>query len=194
MGRLSYAGLSPRAQDRLAQFGDDRAVAALFALPERTFAQTEALLREGQVLKAAKLDETALLLGLLLLRPLRIGDVAAIDVQRDARRDHSGRLVEFVVPVSKTRTLQRITLDDELRRRIDRHLSAFWPLLPGAEKGHALFPAADGTPRQASAVGRYVTRLVAWQIGVVFRPHDGKRSPDTLLSRGGMTVLGRLRA
>jgi integrase len=181
MVRLDYQGLSPRAEDRLAQLGDERAVAALFSLPERAFAQAEALLREGQALKAGRLHETALCLALLLARPLRIGDLAGLDLQRDARRDRAGRLIEFAVLIQKTRGLQRITLDDDLRRRIERHISTFRPLLEGAANGHALFPAKDGTPRRASILGRHLTRLVARQVGVVFRPHDARHLAAELL-------------
>jgi integrase len=172
--RLPRNGLSQRAQETLAQLSDERVRRELFALPGRAFDQAETLLRDGRPAAGAKLAEAALVLGLFTSRPVRVGSLAVIDIAHHLRRDRQGRIIEIVIPPEhvKNRKGERIAIAPDLARRLDLHIAALRPHLPGAQLGSALFPAPKGGPREAASLTRILRSMTKKQIGVAVRAHD----------------------
>lgn len=172
--RLPRNGLSQRAQETLARLSDERVRRELFALSARAFDQAETLLCDGRPAAGAKLAEAALVLGLFTSRPVRVGSLAVIDIAEHLRRDRQGRITEIVIPPEhvKNRKGERIEIAPDLAMRIDRHISALRPYIPGAQLGPALFPAPKGGPRQATSISRILRDMTKRQIGVAVRAHD----------------------
>ncbi len=158
----------------LAQLADERVRRELFLLSARAFDQTETLLREGRRAAGAKLAEAALVLGLLVSRPVRVSSLALIDIAHHMRRDRQGRITEIVIPpeLVKKRKADRIKIAPDLARRLARHVSVLRPYLPGAQLGTALFPAPKGGPREATSLSRILCDLTARQVGDAVRAHD----------------------
>jgi integrase len=183
--KVRYTGLSRRAQDILSQFSSDDQRQALFELPDRAFEQAEMLLREGKVQKAAKLHETALALALVLHgRPVRADNLHKIDLARHLRRDPRARPVEFAFAPAevKNRRATRIALDRPLSERLERHIAAFRPHLPGASGSTVLFQGLNGGVRSEGTITKQINKLVQQQIGARFRLHDARNlAVDMLL-------------
>lgn len=182
--KVRYTGLSRRAQDILSQFSSDDQRRALFELPDRAFEQAEMLLREGKVQKAAKLHETALALALVLHgRPVRADNLHMIDLARHLRRDPRARPVEFAFAPAevKNRRAIRIALDRPLSERLERHIAAFRPHLPGVSGSTVLFQGLNGGVRSEGTITKQINKLVQQQIGARFRLHDARNLAVDLL-------------
>jgi integrase len=110
-------------------------------------------------------------LSILLIQPLRRYDLAHIDIGKHPRRDRRGRIHRLVIQTHKTRREIDAEIPPELASRIERHLTTFRPLLPGADASTALFPGEGGGSRQPDVLGRQITKLVARQLGAKFSPH-----------------------
>ena len=175
MVRGPKGGLSRRSRDKLAQFASDEERAELFELPDRAFAAAEKLFRNQKKdpngRKGAKQHEIALALMILLTHPLRIGDLARIDIAEHFKRDRRGRLQRLVISSSKTRREIDVALPSDLVDALERHLRVFRPLILGADKGSALFPGPSGAPRAPNSIGRLLTKLVEQQLGAHFTAH-----------------------
>ena len=177
-------GLSNRVQDRLADLATDEDRAELHALPWRAFAIADESLRKHDGRRAAKLHETALALAIVLRHPLRLGNLAALDIERHLVRDRRGRLRQISIPAAevKNKTNLRFDLPDDLAARLERHIAQYRPLLPGHADSTALFPGENGMPRQAPTLGRHLRRLVEQQIGKRFHTHLARHlAVDVLL-------------
>ena len=171
--RPSHAGLSRKVRDRLAQFSTDTLRLELFDLPGRGFEVADRMLRDGNTRGAAKQHEAALALAILLTQPLRLRNLASLDIERHLVRDPRHRLRRIVLMADevKNRRDVDVQLPDDLAGRIEKHIRAFRPNLPGHDKGSALFPGPAGVPRVPESIGRIVRRLVERQIGARFTPH-----------------------
>lgn len=166
-------GLSNRVQDRLADLASEEDRAALYELPWRAFDVADRMLRDQDVMRAAKLHETALALAIVLHHPVRHGNLARLDVQRHFVRNSRGQLRQVSIPASevKNKVNIRFNLSDELTARIERHLSHFRPHVPGHDTTSALFPGMNGKPREPQSLGRHLRRLVEQQLGKRFHVH-----------------------
>lgn len=164
-------GLSEKVQASLAELLTDEERAELFHLPWRAFEIADAMLRDGDVMRAAKLHETALALGIVLVHPLRARDLARLDLDEHFVRDRRGRVTQIAIRTRKRAAVVRAELDPDLAGRIHRHVSAFRPHIPGHAGSAAVFPGPAGGARCASTLGRLIRRLVADQIGKRFTQH-----------------------
>lgn len=197
MVRARHGGLSNRVQDRLAGLALPDERCRLYELPWRAFQVAERLLRDGGLARAAKLHETALALAIVLQHPLRLGNLASLDLEQHLLRDQRGRLVQVSIPASavKNRTNIRFDLPADLAARIERHIDRFRPHVPGHADGTALFPGRAGRPREAQSLGRHLRRIVEQQLGKRFHPHLARHlAVDVLLEadQGNLPVAQRL--
>src|SRR5690606_25424853 len=161
-------GMTRKNRDRLRVLRDDATLRRLLTLPDKLFRKGGDLEDKLTALK----QEDALAIGLLLVCPLRISNIAAIDINRHFQRPGDGRLflvfdeqevknnqpIEFEVPV-------------DLRRMIDMHLARRSPLL--CHSGTPwLFPRRDGAgPVDKSGLSTRIKKRIFDEIGIVMNAH-----------------------
>ena len=171
--RPQKSGLSRRVRDRLAQFSTDEARSELFDLPQRGFEAADRMLRDGNPRAAAKQHEAALALAILLAQPIRVGNLAGLDITRHLARDRRHRLQRIVIVAGEVKNRRDIDviLPRELAARIERHISVFRPHVPGHDEGSSLFPGRSGASRKPETIGRVLRRMVERQLGARFNAH-----------------------
>lgn len=168
LGMPPRRGMTKKNRDRLRVLRDEATLRKLLTLPDKLF-------RKGgkQPAKAAALaQEDALAIGILLVCPLRIGNIAAIDVNRHLHRPGDGRLF-LVLEEDEVKNRQPIEfeLPRDLRRMIDQHLAQRSPLLcpPGTPW---LFPRRDGKgPVDKSALATRLSKRIREETGIVMNAH-----------------------
>lgn len=161
-------GLSERVQSSLAELLTDEERTELYGLPWRAFEVADAMLRDGDVGRAAKLHETALALAIVLVHPLRLRDLARLDLTQHMLRDRRGSVIQIAIRTHKTAASARSEVDPDLSARIGRHIGVFRKHIPGHDTTSALFPSEGGKSRWPGTLGRLLHRLVAQQLGKRF--------------------------
>ncbi|MCF1711069.1 site-specific integrase [Tabrizicola sp. J26] len=164
----SQRGMTKKNRDRLRVLRDEAVLRRLLTLPDMLF-------RKGgkQHDKAAALaKEDALAIGILLVCPLRIGNISAIDIDRHLQRPGDGRLF-LVLEEGEVKNRQPIEFEvpPDLRRMIDQHLANRSPLLcpPGTRW---LFPRRDGTgPVDTSTLSTRLKKRILDETGIVMNAH-----------------------
>lgn len=123
--------------------------------------------------RAAKLHETALAMALLFVQPIRIKNLASLDIEKHFRRDRRGRLTRIVIDgdeVKNSITIE-IFLPEPVAERIERHLAVFRPILLRGTSSNALFPGRGGKSQRTHTLGSRLRRIVEQQLGARFTPH-----------------------
>ena len=168
-------GLKPKNKRCLNQFDDSRNVAALLHLPKKLL--KEAVKADGNVdgTEGARLAETALAIELMLMCPIRIGNVVGLDLSRHFIKSSPGKkaVIHLVIArdeVKNDRDLE-FELPDTLARMLGRHIKTFRPLLPGAASNW-LFPSTTDGPRSYKIMAGQISRAVYRRTGLKITPHQ----------------------
>lgn len=176
--------LRPRIRARLADLATDEDREALHDLPRQAFEVADRMLSDKDLMRAAKLHETAVALALVLRHPMRHGNLASLDLARHFVRNSRGQLREVSIPAAevKNKVNVRFELTGELASRLERHLGHFRPHIPGSDTTSALFPGANGRPREPQSLGRHIRRLVERQLGKRFHVHLARHLAVDIIS------------
>lgn len=139
-------GMSKKVEGLLRQFDDPRNLRALHALPTKLMKIARAT-RATAPSKAARIFETALAIEVLIICPLRIGNLVSIDLDKHFLRSRPGPecLVHLVIPAEEVKNRRQLefVLPDHLTRMLREHLERFRVYLPGATT-RWLFPREGG--------------------------------------------------
>jgi len=175
-------GMRTRSREVVAAFDDDRILLRLFELPRECFRAADRMMTEGHPVKAATLYRRSLALAILLEKPLRLGALASLDVDRHIRRDTRGRVIGLSIPSheSKNGMSSEVVFSSELAERVELYLRAFRPRLKPAGSS-ALFPGRGVPHIDPQSLGRDLTRLVQSQIGIEFHPHAIRNLVATMI-------------
>lgn len=141
------------------------------------------MLKKGSREPAAKLHETALALALLFTSPIRIRNLAALDIEKHFQRDRRGQLRRIFMDAGEVKNAVAIEihLPDPVAGRIERHLEIFRPLLLRGASSTALFPGKGAAPLQASTLGVRLRRIADRQLGARFTAHMARHLAAELL-------------
>ena len=163
------AGLTPRNRRRLRAFDDPACVRALLALPER-------LMREAARLKAspkaARLVQTALAIELLQMAPMRLGNLAMLDLEQHVVRFR--RSGETSLMIEPHEVKNGVPLDFPLPAPsvaiLDLYLRDYRPLIapPGST---ALFPGRQGKPKSKDMLRQQISETIQKYTGLTVNPH-----------------------
>lgn len=186
-------GLSEKNRTRLRQFDDPRNVALLLGLPEQLMREAQS--RPGSPRSALK-AQTAVAIALLLMAPIRLRNLAAIDLDRHICRDRGS---ETFLVIDRTEVKNRqdleFPLSDRLLALLDTYIAHHLPLLtPGPTSW--LFPRRNGDGHKVPGhlgdqIKREVFRLTGLQVHVhLFRHIAAKLYLDA--NPGGYEVVRRL--
>jgi integrase len=174
--RLSHKvqGLSAKNRSRLRQFDEPLNQLALLELPERLLGLAE---RQPKPLKAAYLVQTALIILLLQMAPIRLRNLQTLHCERHFHRlpgrRRQGR-VRLVIPGEETKNGEPLDfpLPPELVRILDLYLERHRPQLVASEADQGwLFPGRGGGLKHAVSLGVQISGAVRRHTGLLVHPH-----------------------
>lgn len=163
-------GMVARNRARLRAFDDPRAVQALVHLPQRMMAEADALPR-GK--RAALTAQTALAIDILLVAPMRIKNLAAIDIETNLVRPGRSRnvvVVSFEREEVKNGEALDYPLPDQTVAMLERYLAEYRVLLT-APSNLALFPSSHGRAKSRSVLGPRISRAIFERTALRVNPH-----------------------
>ena len=163
-------GLTDKSRVRLMQFEDEENLAKLMLLPERL--ATEARRQDrGGVTEAFKM-QTAMALALLRVCPLRIKNVAALNLERHITRLRSGGKVHLVIPADevKNKAPLEFKLPADVVAILDRYIEEYRPRLVQGPSPW-LFPARGGGSKPPGAFGVQLSKAIKQATGLIVNVH-----------------------
>ena len=168
---MNQKGLTPKNRDRLRQFDDPANVAALVGLPQRIAMQ---LSRRTNPSRADALAmQKALAVELLLMVPMRIGNLASLDLERNILRTRGSRgVVHLNIPAEEVKNGFAIEaeLPPETVRLLDVYLERYRPLLL-AHPSSWLFPGKSDRPKSRHGLGTQISAFLRRECGLQVNPH-----------------------
>ncbi|MBI0436013.1 site-specific integrase [Roseomonas sp. KE0001] len=167
-------GMAPRNQARLRPLQDPGAQDRVFALPADLCSE---VVRQERRLGApnvalARQWQTAVLVELLLVVPMRMANLAGLRIGTQLLRTPQGALFLTLAgeEVKNGQPLE-CQLPDVTARMIDRYIAQYRPLL-GEAGGDWLFPGRQpGRPKSHDALRDQITEVLAERCGVAMHPH-----------------------
>jgi site-specific recombinase XerD len=165
-------GLTAQNRDRLRAFDDADNVRLLVNLPQRLMALADRT-AASKPLAAARLARNAVAIEMLLMAPLRVSNLAMLDLEQHLLRpSRSGGALHVVIPGRqvKNRETLEYPLPGTSIALLQRYLDQYRPLLaaPGTT---ALFPAQDGGAKTGHILGQDLTRTIFKHTGLRVNPH-----------------------
>ena len=166
-------GMSKKNRQRLRQIDDPANLHAWVTLPQQLMRQAERL--GPKKYKGCLLAQTAVALELLIMAPVRISNLAAIEIGRQlVRHRHSGGMHLVFEPdedeIKNDEPLD-FPLPDESVALIDRYVKIFRPSLTLDQSNPALFPGRTVRFKGRHALGKQISAAVLDFAGIKFNPH-----------------------
>lgn len=162
-------GLKPRPRDALRQFLDREAIEALLVLPQRL----QRRLQRKQELTAAdaRLMQVAVALELLLMRPIRRGNLVALQLGRHVLRVGGRTVILLDEDEVKNRVAHDYPIPPESAKLLNFYTERLLPLL-GPNPNRFLFPGAiPGKAKSPEQFGRQFSKVIRAETGLDVYPH-----------------------
>jgi integrase len=167
--RLERHGLAERHRPTLRRFDDPATVKALVTLPQRIRSEVERAKRKG--IREAKLMQTAVAIEILLVAPVRISNLASIEISRHLVVVQAApRCLHLRFPASEVKNAMELEfpLPPETMDLINLYLREYRHLLAD-EPGDFLFPGKHG--------GHKVNHALSHQINLTVHKHTSLQMP-----------------
>ena len=167
--RPSCKGLTEKNRTRLRQFDDPATVQKFLRLPEQ-------LERAASVChkprRAALLTQSAVAIAILTMAPMRIANLAALDLDKHLVRPAPGRPYHIVIPATEVKNRQDLEfpLPQQTSDLIDRYLKNHRTALVTTTT-RALFPGRFGGHKTSINLGSQISANVYGQTGIRANPH-----------------------
>jgi integrase len=171
--RVKSSGMTAKNRDTLRLFDDERLVRALLGLPARLMRQ--ALAGPSISKLDAYLASQALAIAILVNAPIRIENLATINIDKNILRASNGHRKKFLLrfPAHRVKNDLEIELPlaPETSDLLDRYLETAWPVLasPGCRD---LFPGRSGEIRSKTGFGMAIAKITERELGVRVSPHQ----------------------
>ena len=164
-------GMSRKSWERLAQFDNPRNLALLLHLPAK-------LLDAGRSgppnHKAARLIQTALAIEILLLAPMRIGNLARLNLNRHIRLSSDGRqrVVHISIPAADVKNREQLDfeLSGPLVTLFRLYVERYRPFLE-PDAGGWLFPGRKGGHKLPVSLSQQITKVILNNTGLRIHAH-----------------------
>jgi integrase len=164
--RVRNTGLTQKNRDRLRALHDPETVKRLLQLPQ--VLEREAERKRVSEQRRRILAQMAVAIEILLLAPVRIGNLAAIHLDRNLRR--VGKVYQLVIDAADVKNSQ--TLEFELQEQTCRLIDHYLAHHRQAETGNRyLFPGAGQEPKTISTMRGQIERAVKDYVGIDVNPH-----------------------
>jgi integrase len=118
--------------------------------------------------------QTALMIEILIVAPVRLRNLAALDLDRHFERPGGGRgamLLRFAPNEVKNATGLHHELRAATQKLLDLYLTSARPVLCGVP-GTLLFPGRSGRPKTHSAIKNQISGMVYKELGIRMTPHQ----------------------
>jgi integrase len=165
--------MTKKNRDTLRLFDDERLVRDLLALPDRLMCRATGAPEMSK--RDAYLAVQALAIAILTNAPVRMENLANIDIDKNIVRHGSGRNANvslyFPAQAVKNDLEIELPLAPETVRLLDNYLKKAWPVL--ADAGcKDLFPGRNGTKRSKVGLGMAIAKTTERELGVRISPHQ----------------------
>ena len=165
-------GMTAKNRQRLRQFDSPENVRALLDLPRRTF---RTLKQAGHRDRPAALRALhALAVEFLIAMPMRIANLAALDLSRHVVKTRHGRnrVLHIVIPGTETKTGDpyEVTIPADTAALLETYRSLYLPLIT-ATPTTLLFPNHLGTKRQETTFSGSLGDFVRREAGLIMNAH-----------------------
>jgi integrase len=170
-GHTPDAGPTRKSMERLRQFQDPANLAALITLPQRIIAEMPTTGKPSR--REALQVQTALAVEFLLMLPMRIRNLAELDLERHISRSRAGGIVTISIMGDEVKNESDIEapLPGETVGLLDLYLSRYRPVLL-KEPSTAVFPGKDCTkPKGTQTLGGQITECLKTRCGLIVHPH-----------------------
>ncbi len=171
--KKDYTELTPKNRDMLRQFKDEATLRRLLALPSALMQRANRLANSKNGALAA---QVATAIEILLMAPIRAGNLAMLDLERHMsfRESDEGRVCVIRFAAEETKQGRALTLElpPESAALVETYIRRFRPLLD--QKGStALFPAnRGGTPHKSRlTLSKQISGCVYREIGARIHAH-----------------------
>lgn len=168
--KVRNRGLTEKNRRRLRQFDDPVNVSDLLRLPTLL----ESLAKRTRGRKAAVLMQMATAIELLIMTPVRIGNLAGLRLGENlfwTRPGHRGRLLLSIPPEDvKNGEPIEFELPKESAELIERYLDDYRPALFD-NPDDWVFPGRGGRAKRPGALGSQVRRIIYKHTGLEVNPH-----------------------
>ena len=166
---VSQNGLTEKNMARLRQFLDLGKLKALVELPQ-TLMKSAA--RNPKPHKGAIAAETAIMIEILLSAPMRIANLAALDLERNFVHLDNCQAMRIVLAADEVKNREPADYPMSLERAelIQRYLTEFWPRLASSDCT-ALFPGRNGGAKSLNAVREQIYAAIRRHAGAEMNPH-----------------------
>jgi len=170
--------MSSKVKGLLRQFDDPRNRKALLDLPTRLVrlarsAQSKTPTEAARA-KAARLFEAALAIELQINCPLRVGNLAALDIGKHFMRSRPGPkgVIHLVIPAEevKNRRPLEFELPMHLARLFEEHIATYRPYIPGSQS-RWLFPDEGGTHVSSRLLSARLSNFILRYTGLRMTVH-----------------------
>ena len=171
--RVKSEGMTKKNRDTIRLFDDEVLVRELLFLPDRLMRR--ALSKPSVSKRDAYLAAQSLAIGLLLNAPIRIENLANINIDRHILQQGKGRnrSVSVYFPPDEVKNDLEIELPlaPETIGLLDAYLSKAWPVLASAGC-RDLFPGRHGSKRSKVGLGMAIAKTTERELGVRVSPHQ----------------------
>jgi integrase len=176
-------GLTEKNRALIRQVLVDEVWRAVMAVPELLMA--EAMRRHnGGPIRAAVLAELAVAVQILIFAPIRIGNLARIQIGENLIRPGGPSGPHWLV-FPEYDVKNRVPLEFELTAKttklIERYLADFRPALTRICRSDWLFPGENGNPKDAKTLSAQISERVRRASGVVLTPHQFRHAAAAIL-------------
>lgn len=168
--RVPRRGMTAKNKARLGQFADNRALQLLLDLARQVMARYDGV--EKATFKQAREVQNAAILAVLIEQPMRVGNVADLDLIRHFQRPAGGG--KWLVSIAAHEVKNDETIDGEFTPEtsalLNRYVAVFRPVL-GDELTSALFPSRTGRAKRPTTVSTQFAEFIRRETGLVMNAH-----------------------
>jgi site-specific recombinase XerD len=169
--RVKRTGMTPKNKARLAQFAIPEAKALLLYLPRVVLARYAGV-AEPTFMQAREVQDAAILT-LMIELPLRVKNIALLDLDRHFLRPPGGE-GKWLISIPAFEVKNDVEIDGELTEEtswfLQRYVSVFRPALANTSSG-ALFVSRTGDVKRRNTVSRQFSQFIRREIGFALNPH-----------------------
>jgi integrase len=164
-----HSGMTEKNKALLRQFDDPANVRKLLSLPSDVFKRLERV--KNPTFKQACLAQAAIAILMLLKLPMRVNNLAALDLDHHLIRSKQG-VMHVSIPAHQVKNEQDIdaVLSGECVRWIELYLTRFRSLLLRRPSSH-LFPGKNGGAKTTQALHDVIAKCVKRECGLRMTPH-----------------------
>lgn len=171
--RAKHRGFTAKKLERLAQFDDPKIERRFLQLPEALWRKALKFAKAGKMKRAADTAKYALALAILFDKPLRVADLAILDLALDFARNAKGKITGVRIAngrASKRAPVVEGALSAQTVRMLEAYVTRFRPPLLH-DDSTALFPGKASGHLDSKSMATQIRALIGRELGVDVNSH-----------------------